>query len=268
MPSRRQFRLFSPVTVLIALACLVSLWLALRLFGGAFGRAEAAVMAPLYAVGSRIARMAAGNSQGVTQEAYDALLAENAKLRALQDEIVSLKEAIAYRDGNTDGMVVARVLADESVESSRTLIIDKGRGDGIEAGQPVIAGDGIIIGKIARSGAATSLVVLLADARSRLAVSLQGADTTIGLLEGDRGLSMGVSLIPPQAVIAPGDTVVTSGLEPGIRRGLIVGAVEKVGKNAGEPFQMAHIAAPVSARYPLFVQVLVVQSPDSEPRRP
>ena len=51
--------------------------------------------------------------------------------------------------------------------------------------------------------------------------------------------------------------VVTSGLEPGIRAGLIVGTVERVQKDSQEPFQTAIVKPFESTARPILVQTLI-----------
>ena len=80
---------------------------------------------------------------------------------------------------------------------------------------------------------------------------------TIGVLEGDRGLSMAITLIPQSEKLAPGDAVITSGIEPGIRRGLAVGTIEKVNRATQDPFQSADVIPFRSLSHPVFVQVLL-----------
>ncbi|MBU1916309.1 hypothetical protein KKC47_04265, partial [Patescibacteria group bacterium] len=101
------------------------------------------------------------------------------------------------------------------------------------------------------------LVLLLLDSASKLAVSIQGGtDTTMGLLEGDRGLSMTISLIPQDERISAGDVVITAGIEPGIKRGLIIGIIEQIHKDSQKPFQTALVEPFGQAEHPVFVQVL------------
>lgn len=85
---------------------------------------------------------------------------------------------------------------------------------------------------------------------------MQNATDTAGVLEGDRGLSMAIDLIPQAEQLSPGDIIVTSGIEPGVRRGLVVGTVEKISKRTQDPFQSAAVAPFSAGSHPSFVQVL------------
>lgn len=222
--------------------------------------AESAIAAPLYRLGAGLQR-ALGGAAGDEQDASEVerLTVEVAQLRAVAAENASLKEALEYRDANPgEGTLVARVLSRTDDAAYRGLLIDRGADQGVRAGQPVVTGRGVIIGKVEAVRARTASVMLLLDSRSKLAVAVQNEAGTVGVLEGDRGLAMTVTLVPLTEELAPGQTVVTSGLEPGVKRGLVVGTIESVARSAQDPFQTAAVTPLKSASLPVFVQVLRV----------
>ena len=74
-------------------------------------------------------------------------------------------------------------------------------------------------------------------------------DRSIGIVEGGYEISIQMNFIPQNEELNVGDAIVTSGLEETIPRGLLIGRVEAVKKEAYEPFQQAVItpAAPLHA---------------------
>lgn len=216
--------------------------------------------APGYAAGTAVSRAIdaffAGDDATSDAAAVDALRTENAKLRALAAENEALKAALGFNERYGDDTVLARVVSQTDTDAFKGLVIDRGTDDGVLPGQPVVAGDGVLVGKVFEARARSATVLLLSDSKSRVAVAIQNATDTIGVLEGDRGLSMGITLIPQTETVSPGDTVVTSGIEPGIRRGLVVGIIDKVNKSTQDAFQSASVAPLHAASHPLFVQVL------------
>ncbi|KPJ85393.1 hypothetical protein AMJ57_03215 [Parcubacteria bacterium SG8_24] len=222
--------------------------------------------APLYETGVRLRAWvgadrtdeSAGCPDGLLEE-LEALTVENAKLRTLVQENEELKEALRFRERAAGELVMARVVSESPDSTFHGLILDRGSEHGIALDQAVIVGDGIIIGKIADVRPNSSAVRLLTDSRAALAVSLQNGGGTSGVLKGDRGLGMIVDLIPQGEKIAPGDVIVTSGIEPGIERGLVVGIVDEVFRNTRDPFQSAAIVSLAAARFPVLVQVVVGQ---------
>lgn len=185
------------------------------------------------------------------------LTMENAKLKTLEADNAALKTALGYAEQGGIRGTVARVLSESAEQDGeRAIILDKGMRDGIVPGQPVVSASGVVIGKITRAKNHAATCLLLTDSRSRLAVAVQNGDETVGVLQGDRGLAMEVTFIPQSTTISKGDTVITSGIEPAVRRGLVVGTVQSVHKNSQDPFQTATVDPLPSARYPIFVTVL------------
>ncbi len=223
--------------------------------------AVARIAAPVYGAGAGVRRFFDG-AFGPTQDAaalaetVDRLTVENAQLKELAAENESLKAALHYGDRAADGAVAARVIAEIDDGETHGLLIDRGSDDGIAAGQPVIVGDGVIIGKIDVVKNRTALALLLSDSKSRLAVSIQNANDTLGVLEGDRGLSMAIKLIAQTEPIQSGNVIVTSGAEAGVQRGLVVGTVDTVVKNTQDPFQSATVAPFQIWMHQPFVQIL------------
>ncbi|HTK04632.1 MAG TPA: rod shape-determining protein MreC [Candidatus Eisenbacteria bacterium] len=218
--------------------------------------------APAYAAGSEMNRAVSRffsedrRDRETLAAAVESLRLENAKLREQALENDSLKRALAFREREADRLVLARVVSETDEDVFHGLVIDRGTEDGVRPGQAVIVGDGIIVGKVFEARRRTASVLLLSDTKSRLAVSVQNATDTAGVLEGDRGLSMAIDLIPQAEQLSPGDIIVTSGIEPGVRRGLVVGTVEKVSKRTQDPFQSAAVMPFSGGSHPLFVQVL------------
>jgi rod shape-determining protein MreC len=184
------------------------------------------------------------------------LLQENAKLKTLVAENEALKAAMAYRDREPGELVLARVVYETDGDVLHGLVIDRGSADGLAEGMPVLTDEGVLLGKVFEVHRRGATVMLLSDTHSRLAVTVQNGADTIGVLMGDRGLAMRIDLIPQTEALQVGDTVVTSGLEPGITRGLLVGVLDRVDQNDESPFQSAVVTPFAGRSRPAFVQVM------------
>lgn len=260
MPSRNPNRLRNAI-IAIVVVLLVAMG-AFKPISGPVTRAVMAAAAPAFAAGANVSRAferlfrdTEKDTASLTKQLED-LRIENAKLREYAVENDALKQALGYRESSGLKPLTARVVSETDDDVFHGLVIDRGSEDGVRPDQPVIVGDGIVVGKIFETRAHSASVLLLADSRSRLAVTVQRADGTAGVLEGDRGLSMTIDLIPQTVTLSPGDTVVTSGIEPGIRRGLVVGVIDTVTQHTQDPFQSATVVPFDSASHPPFVQVL------------
>lgn len=223
------------------------------------------VAAPMHDAGVRVRGMFGGPGNGAAdpeelQRAVDDLRLENAKLRNLLEENEQLKAAADYRERDDDVLITARVVSEAADPSFHGLVIDRGAADGVLVGAPVLSADGVLLGKVAAVRGQASSVRLLADSGSRLAVTLRNGAGTLGVLEGDRGLSMAISLIPQNEDVTTGDVVVTSGAEPGIRRGFPVGTIDKVSRTTQDPFQTATVSRFSSADRPVYVHVVITDT--------
>ena len=137
-----------------------------------------------------------------------------------------------------------------------SLIIDRGLKEGIFVGNPVVAAEGIIIGTILSVKDHIAIVELINDNKSHIGVAITNSDKTVGIASGSHGLNVNIEMIPQNIVIAPGDEVITSGIEESIPRGLLVGHIASVQKKSSEPFQTANLALPLDLNKISWVSVL------------
>ena len=180
------------------------------------------------------------------KEERDALLIEVANLRNIEDENASLRDLLKFSKKTVKLPVIAHVLASTPDSGAHTVLIDRGSDDGLKIDLPVIVNDGIVVGKILKAERATALVLLLTDTSSRIGATVEDSAKTMGMVQGQRGLSLEMSFIPQNDEIKPGDLVVTSGIEPLIARGLVIGRVQDVQTEERNPFKTATITSPVS----------------------
>ena len=119
------------------------------------------------------------------------------------------------------------------------LVLNVGLRDGIAKNDAVVAQDGVLVAKITDVYATSSRALLLTDRESRVAVSLSGGTPSSKLVRGERGLSLILDQVPQQETVRLGQLVVTSGLEPTVPRGLLVGEVEEIVSEKNDLFQTA-----------------------------
>ena len=121
------------------------------------------------------------------------------------------------------------------------MLIDRGEANGIKVGMVVIEGEGLVIGRIARTEAHLSWVRLINDPRSKLPAKIQNMDKTIGLAGGTYGSLLSLELIPQQEKIKVNDLTVTSNLEQGVPENLPIGLVNQIEESSNAPFKSALI---------------------------
>jgi len=159
---------------------------------------------------------------------------ENAELRALFE--LERRSDLSYTPANVIGAD-----PDASVDA---VVIDRGSESGVNRGDAVVVGgaeSGILVGKAESVTTGRTTVRLLTDRQSAVASMVQGRPEANGVARGERGLVLRLTLVPQNAAIEAGDRIVTTGLEPSLPRGLLVGSIDSVSKVPSEPFASATV---------------------------
>ncbi len=119
------------------------------------------------------------------------------------------------------------------------IIINRGSNDGFRRGMPVVTNQGLV-GRVDAVIADAARVQLITDPASKVNVYLQNADTiaiSLGSVTGDISLDR----ISQDAIVQPGDLVLTSGLGGGYPSDLPIGQVITLRSLEFELFQQATI---------------------------
>ena len=186
----------------------------------------------------------------------------NEKLAAAQaavPENESLRQALDFVAPDHYSLVSTNIIGSDPNTSVRSLIIDRGTESGISVGSAVVAGNGILIGKIVSSGPGRSTVLLLTDPRCVIAAMVSGRPEANGVAKGELGFVVTMSLVPQSAKIESGDLVVTTGREKDIARGLVLGTVESVKSEPSEPFSTATVVPVIDPMSLTVVRVMVAK---------
>ncbi len=175
----------------------------------------------------------------------------------LEQENFALRDQLEFFASSTIPHVGADVIGRDIDPLGTTLVINAGTRQALQIGQPVITGNGQLIGTVVRVSETTAIVRLLTDPQSRIAASVLNRDHSVGVVEGGYGISVRLNLIPQNEVVVPGDYIVTSGLEASLPRGLYIGQVEVVEKKPQQPFQEAVLKTAADLHHVTVVSVLL-----------
>jgi len=181
----------------------------------------------------------------------------NAQVKNLTDENSALRAQLNFQKRASQPAVVAEVIGREVFSNDQIIIINRGTDSGLKVDQPVIAGDGILVGRLIKVDANTALARLINDNQSRVAGTVLNSDHSLGVVEGGYGLSLQMNFIPRDEVVRLGDQIITSGLELATPRGLLIGTVTAVENEPYEPFQQAIIAPGLDLNKLVLVSVLL-----------
>jgi rod shape-determining protein MreC len=161
-------------------------------------------------------------SDQATRGAVEDLLAEAEALGVLEETLGPRVETIG-----------AQVIANSVSNFEWTIQLDVGSSDGVEVDMPVVASAGLV-GHVVRVSSGSAVVRLIIDPESSVAGRLVTAKED-GLVRGRGEDDLQMGLVDPDALVQPGDAVVTAGYRilEGTERSLyppnvLIGSVSRV----------------------------------------
>lgn len=187
----------------------------------------------------------------------NALAARVASLETEKKENVQLRDQLNLAPRQKFNLEAAFVIGQDPQRLGSWILIDKGGLAGVKSGMPVIAYEGILIGKVAEVLPGVSKVFLLTDSSS--AVNVSDAETSArGVLKGEYGLGIIMDMVNQAEALNAGDTIATSGLGGDFPKGLLVGKIQEVKTTADKLFQQAVVMPRI--RYEDLDTVFVVKN--------
>src|SRR5712691_10886107 len=166
---------------------------------------------------------------------------ENARLRETAQATTRLRDLLELQERLPYPTVAAQVIGLDSTNWYRSIVINKGRKNGLAADMGVVTTEGAG-GRIVKD-------------YDRFAI-----------VEGtEKGLAR-IKSLPLLSTVKVGDQVVTSGLAGGFPRGLPIGTITKIERREAELFLSAEIA--LDADFAKIEEVLVITAPRESAQLP
>lgn len=164
---------------------------------------------------------------------------ENERLHDLTEENRSLRQALNYVENSPLKLVSARVINRKGPTWYNTLTIDQGTRANIAVDSPVIVpveNEAALVGKVSQVAADSSVVILLSDEVCQVSARVMGT-TEQGILSGQRGAlnttpELKLRYLSKDAAIAPGDTVISSGVGGVFPGNLLLGEIKEFSRGA------------------------------------
>lgn len=191
----------------------------------------------------------------------EALRSENEQLRLdnrsaaeLRRENDLLTALLQLRQGLDFQTRTAQVIARETSEARRVIVVDRGTNDGVAVGQVVIAAGSALIGRVVDVGPDFADVLLISDSTSTVIGQLLSSGAT-GKVVGQPGGALVMQDVDSTIKVPIGEEVFTAGIElsGGIRspypKGLLIGQVVDVARDPNSVVQTVYLqpAAPLDS---------------------
>lgn len=157
------------------------------------------------------------------------------QVQQLEAENVQLRKLLEANERLPVKSLLSEILYDARDAFTRKIVLDRGAGNGVVAGQPVIDDLGVV-GQVTRVFPFTSEVSLLTDKDQAIPVQVvRNGLRSVAYGRGNSGL-LDLRFMPANADIQNGDILVTSGIDGVYPAGLAVAKVVQVESKSGDAF--------------------------------
>jgi rod shape-determining protein MreC len=167
------------------------------------------------------------------------LKSEINRLSETEMRLIRLQKLIGFKTEKQLETVPVNVIGRESDNWSRMILLDRGFGDGLRKGGPLITSGGLV-GRITQVANKKSKAMLITDWRSSVDALIQRTRVR-GVVVGKSTELSEMKYIPLNADVRIGDRVVSSGFGGVFPKGLSVGIVVEVTDQKNGLFQKAMI---------------------------
>ncbi|MGD8366482.1 MAG: rod shape-determining protein MreC [Desulfobacterales bacterium] len=172
-----------------------------------------------------------------------------------------LRSLLEFQKTSDRRVVAAEVIGKDPSPWFRSIIIDKGKKDGLTKSLPVVVPEGVV-GQVIEVAALYSRVLLVIDQNSAVDALVQRTRAR-GIVAGATDSGCMFKYVLRKHDVQVGDVVITSGLDGVFPKGLRVGQVSGVVKRTAGIFQEVTVAP--YADFETLEEVLVILNPETSP---
>ncbi len=177
------------------------------------------------------------------------------RLEEIEQENLRLKKFVEFTDRVEETYVAAQIIARDPSPWFKTVMIDKGKDDGLTKGSPVVVSEGIV-GQIINVAKNHSRVLLITDQNSAVDALVQNSRVR-GIVKGNNDDQCTFEYALRKDKINEGEMLVSSGLDQVFPKGLKIGKILKVTKVHSHLFQ--EITIETSVNFDKIEEVLVLK---------
>ncbi len=165
----------------------------------------------------------------------DALRRENQQLRLqaqhaeeVERENARLRQLVGWQRQTQWKRKLANVVLRDPANWWRTVRIDIGSQQGVSNNLPVLTAEGFLVGRVISTSLTSSQVVLLGDPNCKVSALVENEGRDMGVVEAGGpfdGSLITMTRLSRNAVVKPGQRVVTSGLGEVFPKGIPIGQI-------------------------------------------
>ena len=171
-----------------------------------------------------------------------------------------LRNLLSFQKSLTNRVVAAEVIGKDPSVWFKTVIIDKGKADGLQKGLPVVLPQGIA-GQVIEASDRYSKVMLIID-RNSAADALVQRSRARGIIKGASADQCRFEFVLRKNDVQIGDTVVTSGFDGVYPKGLRIGHVSDLSERSSDIFYEITVTPFVD--FEKLEEVLVILRPETK----
>ncbi|MDA3970555.1 MAG: rod shape-determining protein MreC [Desulfobulbaceae bacterium] len=175
-----------------------------------------------------------GENKFLRAELDKSLLA-NQEYREAMAANVRLHKLLDFKESIQSPTITTQIIGRDPSLWFHTLTIDRGAGDGIEKGMPVVTVEGVV-GQILETSRTSSKVLLAHDQNSAVNALIQ-KNRVQGIIKGRGAQEYHLQYVLKNADVSQGDIIITSGLGGSFPKGIPIATVTKVTKTRRGMFQ-------------------------------
>ena len=170
-----------------------------------------------------------------------------------------LRKLLNFKDSEVFDVLAAEVIGRDPSIWFKTIVIDKGKADGVARGLPVVSAQGVV-GQVISAGNRYAKVLLLTDPASAADALIQRSRSR-GVVKGNAAPDCLFDYAVRNDDIQIGDWVISSGLDGVYPKGLVIGRVARLMRTNDELFQEVIVSPSVD--FEKIEEVLIILNPEN-----
>ena len=171
-----------------------------------------------------------------------------------------LRNLLNFQKAPTNKVVAAEVIGKDPSGWFKTIIIDKGKSDGLQKGLPVVLPTGIV-GQVIEAAGHYSKVMLVIDRNSAVDALVQRSRAR-GIIKGESADQCRFEFVLRKHDVQIDDTIIASGLDGVYPKGLQIGRIADISQRNSDIFYEITVAPFVD--YEKLEEVLVILPPQTQ----